>query len=89
MDSNPEIKILEAVPVRALIQIKKKSGLSRFAQTIALYQRVPRIDFGLTMDWKGQNKMVKVSFPLNVRATEATYEIPYGTIRRPSKGERA
>lgn len=87
VDSNPEIKILEAGPVRALIQIKKKSGLSRFAQTIALYQRVPRIDFGLTMDWKGQNRMVKVSFPLNVRAAEATYEIPYGTIRRPSKGE--
>ena len=87
VDSNPHIKVLEPGPVRAVIQIKKTSGLARFTQTIALYQRVPRIDFGLTMDWKGQNKMVKVSFPLNVRASDATYEIPYGTIRRPNKGE--
>lgn len=87
VDSNPEIKVLEQGPVRATIQIKKKSGLSRFTQTVALYPGVPRIDFELTMDWKGHNKMVKVSFPTSVSAPEATYEIPYGTIRRPSRGE--
>jgi alpha-mannosidase len=31
--------------------------------------------------------MVKVAFPLNVQNDSATYEIPYGTIDRPSVGE--
>jgi alpha-mannosidase len=31
--------------------------------------------------------MVKIAFPLNVRSPQATYEIPYGTIQRPSIGE--
>jgi alpha-mannosidase len=46
-----------------------------------------RIDFDLVIDWQGKNKMVKVAFPLNVKSPQATYEIPYGTIKRPSKGE--
>jgi alpha-mannosidase len=87
VDSNPELKLLETGPVRAVIQIKKKFGLARFTQMISLYSKIPRIDFDLVIDWEGQNRMVKVSFPTRVAAPEATYEIPYGTIRRPSNGE--
>ena len=86
VDSNPEIKELETGPVRAVIEITKKHGLARFIQRVILYPRIARIDFDLAMGWKGKNRMVKVSFPTSVSAPEATYEIPYGTIRRPSDG---
>jgi alpha-mannosidase len=87
VDTNPDIMVLERGPVRAVLQIKQKWAFARFTQRVILYPKVPRIDFDLTIDWRGKNKMVKVSFPTGVTASEATYEIPYGTIRRPSVGE--
>jgi len=84
--SHPQIKVLETGPVRGVIQIKKKHELARFTQKIVLYPGLPRIDFDLSVDWEGKNKMVKVSFPTSVSVPEATYEIPYGTIRRPNTG---
>jgi alpha-mannosidase len=73
--------------VRATIQIKKNFQLARFIQKIHLYKSIPRIDFELIIDWNGTNKMVKVAFPLNIQEDSATYEIPYGTIKRYSLGE--
>jgi alpha-mannosidase len=85
--AEPRITLVERGPVRSVVEVKKKFGLARFTQRITLYDMIPRIDFSLAMDWNGENKMVKVSFPLAVTNPEATYEIPYGTIRRPSRGE--
>ena len=82
-----EIELIENGPVRATIQIKKKFQLARFIQRVYLYPGIHRIDFELAIDWQGKNKMVKVAFPLNVQNDSATYEIPYGTIERPSLGE--
>lgn len=87
VDSNPLIDVLEQGPVRATVQIKKKFGLARFTQNIILYSGIPKIDFDLIIAWNGKDKMIKVSFPLSISSPEATYEIPYGTINRPSIGE--
>ncbi len=87
LDQQPQIEVLETGPARVVIQVKKKWELARFTQRIILYTRLPKIDFDLDIDWNGKNKMVKVSFPLAVTADDATYEIPYGNIRRPSRGE--
>ncbi len=82
-----EIRLVESGPIRATLQIKKKFQLARFIQRIHLYPGIPRIDFELVLDWNGKNKMVKVAFPLSIQNDSATYEIPYGTITRPSIGE--
>jgi len=55
---------------------------SFFTQDIALYQEIDRIDFTTTVDWWEDKTMLKVAFPLTVKDTVATYEIPFGTIRR-------
>jgi alpha-mannosidase len=86
-DRSPEIQVLERGPVRAVLQIKQKWEFARFTQKVMLYPKVARIDFEMAVDWQGKNKMVKLAFPTSIGATEATYEIPYGTIRRPSMGE--
>ena len=85
--ANPQVRVLEAGPVRAVVEVKKKWELARFTQRIILYAGSPQVDFELDIDWKGKNKMVKVAFPLSVTSPEATCEIPYGAIRRPSLGE--
>ena len=82
-----EVEMLENGPVRATIQIKRSYNLSRFIQRIYLYPDINRIDFELILDWNGKNKIVKVTFPLNVKNDSAVYEIPYGTIKRPALGE--
>ncbi|MBX7256615.1 MAG: hypothetical protein K1Y02_09660 [Candidatus Hydrogenedentes bacterium] len=87
VDKSPQIKLVERGPVRATLEIKKQFELARFTQRVTLYAAARKVDFELAVDWRGTNKMVKVSFPLNVSSPEATYEIPYGTIRRPSVGE--
>lgn len=85
--SSPRITWLERGPVRSVVEIKKQFDLARFTQQITLCAGLRRIDFDMTVDWEGKNKMVKVGFPLAVAPPEAAYEIPYGTILRPSKGE--
>lgn len=87
LDDQSEIRLLENGPVRSVIQIKRKSGLARFTQRICLHPGIERIDFEMDIDWNGKNKMVKVAFPLSIKNDSATYEIPYGTIQRPSLGE--
>jgi alpha-mannosidase len=87
VEHDPQIRLIESGPVRAVIEVKKKWELARFTQRVILYPRIPRVDFELDMDWKGKDKMVKLAFPLSVSAPQATYEIPYGDIRRPSQGE--
>jgi len=86
-ESNPKINLVENGPLRQMVRIKKKFGFARFNQTIKLYQNIRRIDFDLVIDWEGKNKMVKIAFPLNVKSPMATYEIPYGSIKRKSRGE--
>jgi alpha-mannosidase len=44
-----------------------------------------RIDFITHADWHESSKMLRTSFPINVQATEATCEIQFGNIRRPTR----
>ena len=87
VEAGPRIALVERGPVRTVVEVRKKFGLARFRQRITLYAGIRRVDFDLALDWKGKNKMVKVSFPLAVSNPKAAYEIPYGVILRPSRGE--
>ncbi|MQY59105.1 MAG: hypothetical protein GH144_05795, partial [Clostridia bacterium] len=57
---------------------------SFFVQDIILYEGIPRIDFVTQVDWWEDNKLLKVAFPVAVKAKYATYEIPFGSILRPT-----
>lgn len=53
-------------------------------QTLAIYANYPRIDFETVVDWRAQHQMLKAAFPLDIRATEATYQVQFGHVRRPT-----
>ena len=56
---------------------------SSFAeQEIILFAGIDRIDFATNIEWWEEKTMLKVKFPVNVKSNEATYEIPYGFIKR-------
>lgn len=55
---------------------------SKITQEIILYARSRRIDFQTEIDWQEERKMLRVDFPLALRAQRATYEIAFGAIQR-------
>lgn len=56
---------------------------SRVEQTMKLYHHSKRIDFETTVDWQEREKIMKAAFPLNIRSTEARYDIQFGNVKRP------
>ena len=88
-----QIKIEEEGSVRVILGINRSFNESRIEQKIILYRDLERIDFVTKIDWqeKGSQKegipMLRVSFHLNFSSPEATFEIPFGHIKRPALGE--
>lgn len=78
-------RVVEAGPLRAAIQfLYRLSPASTLAQTVSLTALSPRLDFATQVAWHESHQFLKVEFPLALRASEATYEIQYGHIRRPT-----
>ena len=59
-------------------------GQSSLEQEIILRQGSKRIDFVTKVDWKATKRMLRTSFPLNLRTDEASCEIQFGNIKRPT-----
>jgi alpha-mannosidase len=90
------VTVAENGPVRVVLRVKRdflKTGIVKDAPTfdypnsfctqdIILYNGVDRVDFKTDTDWWEEHVMLKVAFPVTVSDSVATYEIPYGSIRR-------
>jgi alpha-mannosidase len=57
---------------------------SKFVQTIRFARMAPEVDIDNEIDWHESHVLLKASFPLAASGPFATYEIPYGTIDRPT-----
>lgn len=69
---------------RAGLKFTKKFGKSTICQTVFLYNEDERIDFVTCVDWHEEHMMLKAEFPFDVHTNEATYEIQYGSVKRPT-----
>lgn len=84
LDKTDEVKLVESGPLRAIIRVKKHFQNSTFVQDITMYAGVPRADVRMQADWHEKHILLKVAFPLSVHSDKATFEIPYGSIERPT-----
>ena len=84
IDDVTDIKVTENGKVRCGVTIQKKFLDSTIEQTIYLYNKIDRIDFDSTIDWKEHQILLKAAFPVDVHATKATYEIQFGNVERPT-----
>ncbi|HHV96286.1 MAG TPA: alpha-mannosidase [Clostridiaceae bacterium] len=82
-----EIKITEKGPLRSCIRVKSRYERSEIWQDFMLYSGKKDIFVDVKLDWHEKSKMLKLSFPVNIKSTIATYEIPYGCITREANGE--
>jgi alpha-mannosidase len=84
LDSAESVKLVESGPMRALVRVTRSWQGSKFAQDIVLYNASDEVDVVNDIDWHESHIMLKASFNLAATSPFATYEIPYGTIQRPT-----
>jgi len=93
LSHRPQIKIEEEGPVRVILNIRRFFAKSLIEQRIILYQDLEHIDFEAKIDWQEKGSpekgvpMLRVFFHLNFSSPEASFEIPFGSIKRASLGE--
>ena len=80
----PVITVLENGPVRSSVLVSRKIRNSVFKQRIVLCRNGKRLDFETYVDWKEQQKMLKVRFNTTLQSRTATYDIAFGSIDRSS-----
>lgn len=79
-----DVFVEEEGPERGTLHLKWKYMNSYIDQKIIIYDKIPRIDFDTTIDWHEEQTLLKVAFPVDIRATKATYEIQFGNVERPT-----
>lgn len=79
-----EVKLVEIGPLRAVIRVTRKFQSSTFVQELTLLAHTSRLDVHTHADWREKHILIKAAFPLAVKSEFATYEIPYGSIQRPT-----
>jgi alpha-mannosidase len=84
LDKADEVKLIEHSPVRAVIRVKKHFQNSTFTQDVTMDAGVPRVDVKMNVSWHEKHILLKVAFPLSAHNSKATYEIPYGSVERPT-----
>ncbi|MHB1023584.1 MAG: alpha-mannosidase [Acidobacteriaceae bacterium] len=78
------VKFLEAGPLYSVVSIKRHWQGSEFDQKVILYNGLDRVDVVNNFDWHEKHVLLKAAFPLAATSNEATYEIPFGSIERPT-----
>lgn len=77
----------ESGPIRDTVRVISKYEASTLIQEFSLYHNSNQIDVRAIVNWQENLKCLKLDFPLNIRNTTVTYEIPFGTISKPANGE--
>jgi alpha-mannosidase len=78
-------RVVSAGPLRAEIAFEHRIGeSSRGLQTVRLDADARRLEFGWEIDWRESHRLLKVRFPVEVHAPNATYEMQFGVAERPT-----
>lgn len=78
------VKIIEKGPLRCVIRFSWEYMDSTINQDMTLYSKNRRIDFKTHVDWHEQHQLLKVAFPVSIHSAEATYDIQFGNVKRPT-----
>ena len=77
-------EVLEVGPVRGVLRLSWEFNKSIIRQDMIIYQDKDRVDFETFVSWKEEQVLLKAFFPVDIHTTDATYEIQYGNIQRPT-----
>lgn len=81
------VGFVERGPLLARVQVERRFGVheaSTMTTTYTLRAGSARLDIGIDVDWHEHEQLLSLMVPLDVRADEATCDIQFGTVRRPT-----
>ncbi|NOU65564.1 alpha-mannosidase [Paenibacillus sp. LMG 31461] len=78
------IEVTDMGTLAAIVRFEWSYMDSTVVQDMVLYADNRRIDFKTQVNWHEPRKLLKVAFPVRIRATEATYDIQFGNVKRPT-----
>jgi len=77
-------RVVESGPLRATLEVRRRILNSAYVQLISLAHNSPRLDFDTIIQWRERHVLLKVAFPVDVLSPQATYEIQWGNVQRPT-----
>ncbi len=84
VDDVASVSVVENGPVRGCIRIERNYLDSVIVQYLYVYRDLYRIDIRNEIDWREQQILLRNYIPVDIHAQEATYEIQYGNVNRPT-----
>jgi len=78
-----EVTVFEDGPEAGVVH-SYRYGQSSITQKVVLTQGSRRIDFKTHVDWQESEKMLRTSFPVEIRTDAAACEIQFGYLKRPT-----
>ena len=88
LDGDSRVSIAENTPFKCTVCVERSFSGSTWVQDISLEADTARVDFDTHVDWHEMHRLLKVSFPTGVHASEAINEIQYGYVKRPTHRSR-
>ncbi len=70
--------------LRGAVRFTREFGRSRFSQRMVLDAASRVLRFECDVNWQEVHKLLKVAFPVDVHSPQATYEIQFGHLERPT-----
>ncbi|MEI2778363.1 MAG: glycoside hydrolase family 38 C-terminal domain-containing protein [Tetrasphaera sp.] len=77
------LSVIASGPLLAEVAVERRHGATTLTQTITLRAGSRTVDFGLDIDWQERERLLKVAFPTDLRATESRAEVQFGHVSRP------
>ncbi|MHB1628601.1 MAG: alpha-mannosidase [Bacilli bacterium] len=71
-------------PLCSIVRFAWRYGDSVVTQSMVAYAHSRRIDFVTHVDWQERQQLLKVAFPVRARSTEATFDVQFGNVKRPT-----
>lgn len=85
-----KVVLLEKNDLEAVLLLtgNLQNANSLLKQKIILQAEQDHLRFETEVDWKALHRLLKVSFPVNVKTTDGVNEIQYGYVKRPTTRSR-
>ncbi|MDE1161549.1 MAG: glycoside hydrolase family 38 C-terminal domain-containing protein [Acidobacteriaceae bacterium] len=84
LDKADSVKLVVDGPLRKTVRVERTFNKSHITQDISLDAGADTVVIDTTIDWHEKHVLLKAAFPLAATAPKATYEIPFGSIQRPT-----
>jgi len=82
MDELVSFGLKELNNLRLVLKVEWRYKNSSISQDIIFYKHSRRIDFVTSLNWNEHQQLLKVKFPVEIRATKALYDIQFGNVER-------